>query len=164
MSEPIPITKVNVFTDQPFGPGRVRARLALGPADPRSAGCAPIVGICMQLRVSEVFASVQGKGVTVGTPSALVRLQGCSVGIASYASSVVSRPPVRLVCHQILDHRSMSEEARCQVRGGAWGTELLRAGLGWRRLLLAANKTGDKPPTKPGANDRIPPARAAFTS
>src|SRR5207245_728696 len=29
--------------------------------------------------------------------------------------------PVRLVCHQILDHRSMSEEARCQVRGGAWG-------------------------------------------
>ena len=34
----------------------------------------------MRLRVSEVFASVQGEGVTVGTPSAFVRLQGCSVG------------------------------------------------------------------------------------
>src|SRR3989441_1167384 len=36
----------------------------------------------VQLRVSEVFASVQGEGVTVGTPSAFVRLQGCSVGCA----------------------------------------------------------------------------------
>src|SRR5713226_7503377 len=32
------------------------------------------------LRVSEVFASVQGEGVSVGTPSVFVRLQGCSVG------------------------------------------------------------------------------------
>jgi len=32
------------------------------------------------LRVSEVFASVQGEGVSVGTPSIFVRLQGCSVG------------------------------------------------------------------------------------
>src|SRR5256712_2669582 len=36
----------------------------------------------VQLRVSEVFASVQVEGVTVGTPSAFVRLQGCSVGCA----------------------------------------------------------------------------------
>ena len=36
----------------------------------------------MRLRVREVFASVQGEGVTVGTPSAFVRLQGCSVGCA----------------------------------------------------------------------------------
>src|SRR5436309_1703654 len=34
------------------------------------------------LRVSEVFASVQGEGVSVGTPSIFVRLQGCSVGCA----------------------------------------------------------------------------------
>ncbi len=34
------------------------------------------------LRVSEVFASVQGEGVSVGTPSVFVRLQGCSVGCA----------------------------------------------------------------------------------
>ena len=32
------------------------------------------------LRISEVFASVQGEGVSVGTPSVFVRLQGCSVG------------------------------------------------------------------------------------
>ena len=32
------------------------------------------------LRVSEVFVSVQGEGVSVGTPSVFVRLQGCSVG------------------------------------------------------------------------------------
>ena len=32
------------------------------------------------LRVSEIFASVQGEGASVGTPSAFVRLQGCSVG------------------------------------------------------------------------------------
>jgi len=36
----------------------------------------------VSLRVSEVFASVQGEGVTIGTPSAFVRLQGCSVGCA----------------------------------------------------------------------------------
>jgi 7-carboxy-7-deazaguanine synthase len=34
----------------------------------------------VQLRVSEVFVSVQGEGVTAGIPSAFVRLQGCSVG------------------------------------------------------------------------------------
>ena len=34
----------------------------------------------MRLRISEIFASVQGEGVTIGTPSAFVRLQGCSVG------------------------------------------------------------------------------------
>jgi len=34
----------------------------------------------MRLRVSEVFVSVQGEGVTAGLPSAFVRLQGCSVG------------------------------------------------------------------------------------
>src|SRR5207302_3644830 len=51
-----------------------------------SRACTPIVAISsreamnMRLRVSEVFASVQGEGVTVGTPSAFVRLQGCSVG------------------------------------------------------------------------------------
>jgi len=34
----------------------------------------------MRLRVSEIFVSVQGEGVTAGLPSAFVRLQGCSVG------------------------------------------------------------------------------------
>jgi 7-carboxy-7-deazaguanine synthase len=34
----------------------------------------------LSLRISEVFASVQGEGVSVGTPSVFVRLQGCSVG------------------------------------------------------------------------------------
>ena len=34
----------------------------------------------LSLRVSEVFASVQGEGISVGTPSVFVRLQGCSVG------------------------------------------------------------------------------------
>ena len=34
----------------------------------------------MRLRISEVFVSVQGEGVTAGLPSAFVRLQGCSVG------------------------------------------------------------------------------------
>jgi organic radical activating enzyme len=33
-----------------------------------------------RVRVSEVFVSVQGEGVTAGLPSAFVRLQGCSVG------------------------------------------------------------------------------------
>src|SRR5437870_5400263 len=33
-----------------------------------------------QIRISEVFASVQGEGATVGTPSAFIRLQGCSIG------------------------------------------------------------------------------------
>ena len=32
------------------------------------------------LRVSEVFASIQGEGPSVGTPSMFVRLQGCTVG------------------------------------------------------------------------------------
>jgi len=31
-------------------------------------------------RVAEVFASLQGEGVTAGLPSAFIRLQGCSVG------------------------------------------------------------------------------------
>jgi organic radical activating enzyme len=34
----------------------------------------------VRLRLSEVFVSVQGEGVTAGLPSAFVRLQGCSVG------------------------------------------------------------------------------------
>jgi 7-carboxy-7-deazaguanine synthase len=34
----------------------------------------------MRLRVSELFVSVQGEGVTAGLPSVFVRLQGCSVG------------------------------------------------------------------------------------
>lgn len=34
----------------------------------------------LRLRVSEVFASIQGEGPTVGTPSTFVRLQGCTVG------------------------------------------------------------------------------------
>ena len=34
----------------------------------------------MRLRVSEVFVSVQGEGVTAGLPSTFVRLQRCSVG------------------------------------------------------------------------------------
>ncbi len=36
----------------------------------------------LTLRVSEVFASIQGEGVTAGTPSVFVRLQGCAVGCA----------------------------------------------------------------------------------
>ncbi|OLC16595.1 MAG: hypothetical protein AUH29_04535 [Candidatus Rokubacteria bacterium 13_1_40CM_69_27] len=32
------------------------------------------------LRVSEVFASIQGEGPSVGTPSVFVRVQGCAVG------------------------------------------------------------------------------------
>ena len=32
------------------------------------------------LRVSEVFASIQGEGSTAGTPSVFIRLQGCSIG------------------------------------------------------------------------------------
>jgi 7-carboxy-7-deazaguanine synthase len=34
------------------------------------------------VRVSEVFASIQGEGASVGTPSVFVRFQGCSVGCA----------------------------------------------------------------------------------
>jgi organic radical activating enzyme len=34
----------------------------------------------VNLRVSEVFTSVQGEGPTVGTPSVFIRLQGCSIG------------------------------------------------------------------------------------
>jgi 7-carboxy-7-deazaguanine synthase len=34
------------------------------------------------LRISELFVSIQGEGVSVGTPSIFVRLQGCSVGCA----------------------------------------------------------------------------------
>lgn len=32
------------------------------------------------VRVSEIFCSIQGEGVSVGTPSVFVRLQGCAVG------------------------------------------------------------------------------------
>ena len=32
------------------------------------------------LRVSEIFTSIQGEGVSAGTPSLFVRLQGCRVG------------------------------------------------------------------------------------
>src|SRR5262249_24995769 len=32
--------------------------------------------------VSEVFASIQGEGASLGTPSVFVRLQGCAVGCA----------------------------------------------------------------------------------
>ena len=32
------------------------------------------------VRISELFVSVQGEGVSAGTPSVFVRLQGCSVG------------------------------------------------------------------------------------
>ncbi len=35
-----------------------------------------------RLRVSEVFASIQGEGPSVGTPSVFVRLQGCTIGCA----------------------------------------------------------------------------------
>jgi organic radical activating enzyme len=34
------------------------------------------------LRVSEVFASIQGEGASLGRPSVFVRLQGCAVGCA----------------------------------------------------------------------------------
>jgi 7-carboxy-7-deazaguanine synthase len=36
----------------------------------------------MGLRIAEIFTSVQGEGPSAGTPSAFVRLQGCSVGCA----------------------------------------------------------------------------------
>src|SRR2546428_8493170 len=48
--------------------------------------CAPLIGasssgvMSVRLRISEIFACVQGEGVTIGTASAVVRLQGCSVG------------------------------------------------------------------------------------
>jgi len=34
----------------------------------------------MQMRVSEVFVSIQGEGASLGRPSVFVRLQGCAVG------------------------------------------------------------------------------------
>src|SRR5438132_10540793 len=83
----------------------VEAPCAAGSRSSRysSRVCTRIVAISsgevmnMRLRVREVFASVQGEGVTVGTPSAFVRLQGCSVGCAwcdtkySWASTVAVR-------------------------------------------------------------------------
>ena len=40
------------------------------------------IGTDRRLRVSEVFASIQGEGASLGTPSVFVRLQGCAVGCA----------------------------------------------------------------------------------
>lgn len=42
----------------------------------------PDVGSSSSLRISEIFVSVQGEGLSAGTPSIFIRLQGCSVGCA----------------------------------------------------------------------------------
>lgn len=43
----------------------------------RAHGREPLTG-----RIAECFFSIQGEGVTAGTPAVFVRLQGCSVGCA----------------------------------------------------------------------------------
>ena len=44
-----------------------------------SVTVAPVTGL---IRLAELFASIQGEGVSAGTPSVFVRLQGCAVGCA----------------------------------------------------------------------------------
>lgn len=42
----------------------------------------------MQLRVSEIFFSLQGEGARAGTPNVFVRLSGCKTKDACYASGI----------------------------------------------------------------------------
>lgn len=42
----------------------------------------------MNLKVSEIFYSLQGEGARVGTPTVFIRLQGCKAKNACYASGI----------------------------------------------------------------------------
>ena len=42
----------------------------------------------MNLKVSEIFYSLQGEGARAGTPTVFIRLQGCSAKHACYASGI----------------------------------------------------------------------------
>jgi organic radical activating enzyme len=42
----------------------------------------------VQLKVSEIFYSIQGEGFRAGHPSIFIRLQGCSAKFACYASGI----------------------------------------------------------------------------
>jgi len=71
-------------------------------------------------RIAEIFASLQGEGVTAGLPSLFVRLQGCSVGCV-WCDTKYSWDPTKgelLSPQAILEEAALSDLQNVVLTGG----------------------------------------------